>query len=260
MARRYAVSLKTVLALTAVGLCFSLTPATGQTFDLRQLGSIQDGLPASAKERIKQGVQYLEQELASPSVSSWGIGGGPIDTGYMQSAILGTLKFPGAQAPDALRRQWKDATDPRLKDFLAISLAELGAEDVVPTVVRLARDDKDGSIRMMALIALHTFLSPPRESDVPQKVLLTRPLDAKTAKTVLDVFAAGLQDPFKRYYGARQSEKGTYYPAQEQAYHGLRKMGLQVSRRARVLEIKDENGVVIRSIAVKPAPSSASGK
>lgn len=255
MARRYSVILKTALALTVVGLCFSLTPANGQTFDLRQLGSVQDGTPATAQERIKQGVKFLEQELATPSDSSWGLGGGPIDTGYIQGVILSTLKFPGAQAPNVLRQQWKDATDPRLKELLAISLAELGAEDVVPTVVRLARDDANGSIRMTAMIALHAFLSPPGKFDSPPRVFLIKPLDAKTAKTVLDVFAAGLQDPFKRYYGARQDEKGAYYPTQEQAYKGLRKLGLQVFRSRATLDIKDENGVLIRSLPVnKPNP------
>ncbi|MCW3097014.1 MAG: hypothetical protein JWL77_2632 [Chthonomonadaceae bacterium] len=259
MARRYSVTLNTILTLTVMVLCFSLTPANGQTFDLRQLSSIQDGMPASAKERIEQGVRFLQQELASPSDPSWGMGGGPIDTGYIQSVILSTLKFPGAQAPSILRQQWKGATDPRLKDLLAISLAELGAEDVIPTVIRLARDDKDGSIRMTAMIALHAFLSPPGEFDSPHRVFLTKPLDAKTAQTVVDVFAAGLQDPFKRYYGGRKDEHGAYYPAQEQAYRGLRKMGLQVFRSAVALQIKDANGAVIRSIPVKSKPGNTSG-
>jgi hypothetical protein len=260
MEKRYSVSINAILALTVMVLCFSPTPAKGQTFDLRQLSSVQDGKPAFANERIKQGVQFLQQELANPSDPSWGVGGGPIDTGYVQSAILGTLKFPGAQAPSSLREQWKEATDPRLKDLLAIPLAALGAEEALPTVIRLARNDKDGSIRLTAIIALRAFLSPPRESDVPQRVFLTRRLDAKTGQTLVDVLAAGLQDPFKRYRGTVKDDNMAYYPAQEQANLGLKKMGMRVSQSAKTLQIRDANGVVIRSIAIKPKSINASGR
>ncbi len=251
-------TVSTVLVLTISALCsLSSFAQERRTFDSRQIAPVQSGKPSLAVERIKQGIQFLEQELKVPSDSSWGVGGGPIDSGYIQGVMVGVLQFPGSQSPDTLKQCWRDAEDKRVKELLAIPLAAIGDREMIPTMIRLATGDKEGSIRMEAILALRAFLLPRDKYDVPQKVLTPdpwRPLDKKTAGAIIETFMTCLQDPFKRYYGTVKSEGAIYYPVQEQTEISLKSIGLRVMRGTTTLLLMDKKGAIVRTIPRKQEP------
>lgn len=246
------------LLVAAVALSAAGSRSAAQTFDLRQLGPIVDDHATPASNRIETAIGFLKAELNAPSKSSWGTGGGPVDSGYFQSQIVHALFFPGAEAPGVLRK-YRDAASGRLKDLLTIPLGALGARDTIPDLMRIAREDPEGKIRQYAVRALTELLKPRRPTDVPQRVLADkewRPYDAKTLKAITETMFAALQDPCKHYYGVRQDEGSAFNPVQEQAIDGLQILGLVVTPVPTGWRVDDSKGIFVRMVKSKRAPKT----
>ncbi len=223
--------LRTIIQFVTVLLLAQMSSLGQGGFDLRRVDAVQTPTTATAEQRIARGVAFLREELANPSPPRWGIGGGPIDSGYVQQVILGALRFPGAEAPAVLRAYRDRETDPRVKDRITIALARTGAQDTIPELVRILAKEPEGSIRYEAMIALAAFTRPPAATDVPRRVRpgeTWKPLSADTRTAVASALLKSLDDPFRRFKGAVVNNDDVYYPLHEEAGRGLSRLGYTV--------------------------------
>ncbi|HZP81379.1 MAG TPA: hypothetical protein VFB21_07060 [Chthonomonadaceae bacterium] len=255
--RRHNFLLLVQASAIVLALIPSLTAYGGQNgFNLAKLRPIVDDHSIPPAERIARGVAYLKEELASPSPESWGLAGGPIDTGYIQEVIVGVLAFPGVEAPKALRQQRDNATDKRMKDRLTISLGLAGAQDTIPDILRIARTDPEGAVRTTALRALTELATPPSPTEVPLRYLpgqVYHPLNAKAVQAMTEGFLSSLQDTYKRYTGVNKEQATPYYPAQFYSKLGLRLLGYQVETTKQGWRIFNSKGQLVREVALKQA-------
>lgn len=242
--------------------CGAQKPAAGvahKGFDLAQLAPLHDSSGGTPAERIAKGIAFLQQELANPSPPRWGVGGGPIDSGYVLQAIIGSIAFPGAEDPAALRRYRDQAISVRIKRLLTISLAETGAQDTIPDLLRLVRSEPEGGVRYEAVLALSKFLRPPADTDVPKRLRpgeVWAPLNGRTVTAITDALIASLQDPFTRYRGPHDNAGTPYYPIMEQARVSIQRVGLvaePVIQNDKLIgwNVFTAEGQLFRSVALK---------
>ena len=244
----------TVLAATSTTRASGQGP--GQGFDLTRLRPVMEDTKTPAGKRLSQGIAFLRQELTNPSPERWGVGGGPIDTGYIQQSMTGAIAFPGADAPSALRKLRDVETNAAMKDRLTVALAMTGFQDTIPSLIRIARKEPVGAIRYQAVIAVTTLVSKPRTTDVPKRAHAAQaaaPMDNRNRQAVVAVLTDGLNDSFKRYNGAKGDNSSVYFPIQEQSAKALRLLGYDVKRIKVGWRLADSQGRFFRFIAVKPS-------
>ncbi len=236
--------------------------AQGRTFDLSRMRPLTDDHKTPAEDRIATGIQCLEEELANPSEETWGMVAGPIDSGYIQGVIAGTIAFPGAEAPQFLRKKRDEAKDLRLKDLLTIALARTGAQDTIPDVARIAVKDPEGNIRTQAMVTLWNFTLTPAPTDNPLRVRpgeVWHPLNAKALKVMADTFVAGLQDTFARYMGDSKDEQYAFYPVQRVSGGGLARLGFNVQPTNFGYRVLDSKKKLVCEVKVKTKIANRQG-
>lgn len=115
-------------------------------------------------ERCDACLALLKQEMQNPCTASVGVGGGPMDTGYVQNVIMGSFIYSRASnVPAAERtavREWAKAalsseTDKGLRDRLTLVIAHTGDKSVVPQVIEILRSHPEGHMRTEAAMALY---------------------------------------------------------------------------------------------------------
>jgi hypothetical protein len=197
-------------------------------FDLARLTDVQGPTGKPVGERIALGVDFLRDEIANPSPDSWGLAGGPIDTGYILQQITRALSFPSARSPATLREYRDREPKGLLRDCLTIALGATGAQDGIPDLLRIASKEPLGGVRCEAIIVIGRIGRAPSRSDSPQRIRpgeVWKPLDPKTDAAIESALLAGLADTRMCYGGVRKVEANAWYANQYEAALGLRLRG-----------------------------------
>ena len=156
-----------VTAIT-VGICLlAYTPShcevVKQTDRLAELREITGQYPpVSAAERVKRCIELLQKEMASPSAPVFGEGGGPIDTGYIQNVIMGSVCT--AEHRGRIREEIRAAiadkiktvpeSDKALRERLSLMLCLAGKKSMLPQVLEIMEHHPDGFMRFQAVAAI----------------------------------------------------------------------------------------------------------
>jgi hypothetical protein len=128
----------------------AISPAVG--FDLTRLRKFYDDRNQDSDAAIRELATYLQEELASPSPPRMGVGGGPIDTVYVQDVIITVMAqtIPKESLLQALHEQ----SDDRIKDRMRVALVAAGDQTFVNWVEALLSEAKDNLTRLIAVRAL----------------------------------------------------------------------------------------------------------
>jgi hypothetical protein len=183
----------------------------------------------SPGDRVQTFMSMLTKEMQTPSTPIMGMGGGPIDSGYVQEVIMGCV-CTWAQKDDerasiraVLKTYVASASDPALQDRLAVMLGYTADRSVVPTLTRILRTDPEGFMRHSAALALGRLLDP---ASVPALK------EALATDTYARVRSGGCVGP--RYKGA----DAVYAPVRLAASVALRRMGETVPTNAEMVDAK----------------------
>lgn len=189
-----------------------------------------DPLPSPA-ERVEVCVRLLQEEMASPSAPGFGIGGGPIDSGYLQEVIMGVVGiFPQrvAQREEirallAARLASTPASNEPMRERFTIMLGYTGDRAVVPQLVRMLEQHPEGFMRFSAVMALREIED--NEDAVP----------ALQRAVATDTYARVRFSDSKQEY---DSVTMVYSPVRNIAAQILRQKGLFAPKGIEVLEAK----------------------
>lgn len=106
-------------------------------------------------------IALLRREMKDPSASVFGWGGGPINSGYVQEVIMGSVfTFGQDQVRDEIRRlvasklRWIASVDRPMADRLLIILGNTGDRSTVPALMGIVKNHPDGFMRHAAVLAL----------------------------------------------------------------------------------------------------------
>jgi hypothetical protein len=147
-----------LLLLTAIALVAFADPVSEETnshegrFDLTKLREFYDTNGMDGDAKVHQLVAYLRQELARPSQPAMGIGGGPIDTVYIQEVIIDVMVQ--TVPPASLLKAFNGESDKKIKDRIMFALLGAGDQTFVKDVLSLLRDPSDSLSRLAAVRAL----------------------------------------------------------------------------------------------------------
>lgn len=150
------------LLLCACG-CQAASPSsakrtTGEV--LADLRSLEVRSPAPDDE-VDGLMALLRREMNEPSAASFGMAGGPIDSGYVQSVLLGSLrayvdKQGASEAVKAcLKSRMASLTqDKPMGDRIKVLLGNAGDRTVTPALIEILGNHEDGFMRFAAAHAL----------------------------------------------------------------------------------------------------------
>lgn len=118
--------------------------------------------PATPQEPVDGCPALLKQEMASPSIPMMGEGGGPIDSGYLQAVIVGSVCTYAQKGVEreairkvvAERLEAVPATDNAMHDRLTIILGLTGDPSAVAPVMKILDESTEWFLRAMAATAL----------------------------------------------------------------------------------------------------------
>jgi hypothetical protein len=227
--------------------------AAQQGFNLGLLHPIIFDKSQPPAKRLDQGLAYLKGELAHPSPTVWGIAGGPIDTGYVQAQIVGTLAFPGSEVPRLLRQRRDGAKDPRLKKLLTVALGLTGAQDTFADLLQVARTDRHAAIRNTAMRAVTDLFRKPLPTDIPRRLRpgeTWAPPTAAQKKAAVALFLFALRDPYVSYLGLNEKVGKAVYPVREEAASSLGQLGYTVERTPTGWLVTEKGGKVVHRITL----------
>jgi len=175
------------------------------SFSLTQLRRFQDpGL--SSAERLRGLLAYLRCEMQNPRLPKLGIGGGPIDSGYVQGVIV--AKMGRLVTAEDLTRAVSKETSRAVADRLIVARGLAGDRSVIPRLIRILERHPEGFLRQKAAMALAGLKDP-------------------STKAALH---AALRDRYTRlsFPGVGPPRSCKIYPVRQAAAAGLRALGEQV--------------------------------
>ncbi len=180
-----------------------------QPFDLTKLQPFFDEkIIIDQAERADKLVSYLKEEIASPSPPRMGPGGGPIDSGYIQGAIIHALGL--VVTPELIKNALDKETDKDIRDKLTVALGLAGDKNTLKSLIEILKGHTEGSVRLYAARALANF------SDTESVDALVHALKDDYTRIVIEDTGSG--------------DKYTIYPVREEAVRGLRMLGVKVDK------------------------------
>jgi hypothetical protein len=257
------VVLGTVLAFVWLSPGSAGTAAQDSVYRHELLGPLQDNRIAPA-ERVPRAIDYLKYELEHPTASGWGLAGGPIDTGYVQSVLVSLVASCGNEEPALIREEAARLPAGRTRELLLLALGLTRDKETVPLLLRLARTDPVPRIRLLARSALIGFLRPPRASSVvlPNRMRPDEkwsPLEGEQRRAAAVLFLDSLADPMKHFLGPDKGRGVATFPVQEVSANALRLMGYSVTpvtnlnrTLLRAWEVRDAHGRLVRRVPIAP--------
>jgi len=121
--------------------------------NLTDLGLVIRGNSLDSAQRTDVLTSWLVRERAQPSPTTKGLGGGSIDSGYIQAQILMTLREAGD--PLVLSEVAEDVkTDPGIRDGLRIALGLMGDHGQIPNLLSILQHNAIPGFRGLAATAL----------------------------------------------------------------------------------------------------------
>jgi hypothetical protein len=218
-------------------LVMSCHPAAAAPQKMDRLGSLH-AITSSASEysiekRAEKCLELLKQEMATPSDPMMDLSGGPIDTGYIQNAIIGSFydfNASSAQSNDLMRlRRWaiqklqqEGTTNKGLHDRLILVIGHTGDRLVVPQLIDILKTSPEGYLRSEAAMALY---------------------DTQDRFSIPALKHALETDTYARFRTGSCFEPCTltesiYSPVRDAAARALKRMGVSVPKGAEILDRK----------------------
>ena len=230
--QRFGPVLGTIVCMTL--FCLAGVPCQSRTGaeTTAILRSITEADPAlSAADRVDGCLELLEQEMMFPSAPAFGIGGGPMDTGYLQEVIMGSVCTFGHKEAEreeirsivAAKLQSTPASDQAMRDRLTIILGYTGDVSAAPQLISILEHHPDGFMRSSTALALREMHC--NEECVPA---LKRVMESDTYARVR------LSGCLVRYDSATM----VYSPVRDMVAWTLRRMGLSVPKGVEIVEAK----------------------
>ncbi|MCH8120533.1 MAG: hypothetical protein IIC00_12485 [Planctomycetes bacterium] len=100
------------------------TDSSRDNFDLTRLRKFYDDKDMDSGTKMRQLVTYLKKEVSHPSQPRMGVGGGPIDTVYIQNVIIMVMAQTVPQ--ETLLKALNKETDKKIKDMIMLALVSAG--------------------------------------------------------------------------------------------------------------------------------------
>ena len=188
--------------------------------------------PATAPvDRVDRCLKLLQEEMASPSSPEFGMGGGPIDSGYLQEVIMGDVCTFAQKQPEreeirqvvAKRLESTPKSDKAMRERLTIMLGICGDKSVVTQLIDIMEHHKEGYMRFEAAWSLQNMGD--CEGVIPAfKRVVER-----------DTYARIRFSDSKRIY---DSKAMVYSPVRDVAASALTRLGQDVPKDIEVIDAK----------------------
>lgn len=160
---------------------------------------VLDSKRLASNEKSDVLVAWLVEERAHPSPTTKGLGGGQIDSGYIQAQLLRALAEVGDRFSVAFVAQSANA-EPSLRDAMHVVLGLKGDANEANNLMRILSSHSEPDLRALAAIALGTI----------------------KAGQSIPVLEDALNDSFTRPAGNSFQGLYTSYPVREAAADALR--------------------------------------
>jgi hypothetical protein len=118
--------------------------------DLTPIGDVNTTLTAFQRTEVL--VNWLVEERRTPSPTRTGLGGGPIDTDYIQEQLILSMGLYG----DPLAIQWlfRNSSHPELRDDLSVALGIMGDASQVGNLRRILFASQNPYLRRLSTRAM----------------------------------------------------------------------------------------------------------
>jgi hypothetical protein len=188
---------------------------------LGDLGALDQRADLSGPNRVDVLVWWLAQERADPSPTTTGLGGGVIDSGYIQVQIAKMLRQVGDLRALTNLADSEAISAPGVRDGMICALGMMGDGSRIPRLLGILQTHQEGELRALAAEALGY-------------------LGALEATEALN---AALTDEFTRQAGDLSRSRDPRYPVREAARTALRMLGDEqaMARAKRRREAFDED-------------------
>lgn len=113
-----------------------------------------DQATLSKPEQTDVLVWWLAQERANPSLPTTGLGGGRIDSGYIQAQIIIALSHQGDPKVMTTLVESDAISDQGVRDGVICALGMMGDASRIPRLLEILETHKEGDFRAMAARAL----------------------------------------------------------------------------------------------------------
>lgn len=135
----------------------STSRSADQTLALLR-AAIERAPEPTPEERVQRCLSLLKEEMASPSTPCWGMVGGPIDTGYLQSVIMGSICTFHEQGlvREKIRSLVKSELastpikDKALRDRLVLVVGWTGDKGVISQIIAILENSAEPFMREQA--------------------------------------------------------------------------------------------------------------
>ena len=141
-------------------VCIALFPQSveaqktlyGKPVRLNSLADLDllDANDLAAPQKTEVLLSWLAAERANPSPTVAGLGGGPIDTDYIQAQITKALETKG----DPLAVSWvansTSLRDPAIRDSMQLVLGSMGDKSQIPAIEKILLNNKNPYLRAVA--------------------------------------------------------------------------------------------------------------
>ncbi len=144
--------LATCVFTSIVSTATATTNSPPSGFDLTKLRKFYDAKGENPETSIAELIFYLREEVAHPSQPRMGVGGGPIDTVYVQDVMITVMAQAVPQ--QTLLRAYSQEKDNTIKTRLMLALATAGDRTFLTDVQDLLETSDDNLIRLAATRAL----------------------------------------------------------------------------------------------------------
>jgi hypothetical protein len=177
---------------------------------LRSLTDLQKlGPPLTLLQRLEWLVRWLAEERRQPSKTTTGIGGGPIDSGYIQQQLIRAMGGGG----DLRALKWlsisTEVKDPTIKLAFKLALGLQGDEAQLHVLANTLTESEDPNHRLLAAFGLGII----------------------QAQDALPLLKQALNDPYKvTAYGIGEHTGNTEYPVRITAEGAIRQIELPEGR------------------------------
>jgi len=178
----------------------------GRLSSLADLAPILEDPAIDSVSKTRRLIAYLKNEMANPRMSTTGLGGGVIDSDYIQEQIILSLGLVGDLA--ILKESLEQAEDEALSDRLVVALGLVGDREASPRLIQIVGVSQHGFLRALAARAL---------GDLEEIASIS-------------TLKKALKDPFSQMASNSLQGQFTSYPVREEAAGALRRLGLSVDK------------------------------
>jgi hypothetical protein len=138
-----------------------------------------------------------------------------------------------------------------------MAMGNIGLQDTLPDLLRMASDDPDGNVRQGAFTSIMYLLLPVSPEDVVKRVRpgeKWQPLSPQARDQIARVALKALADPFKRYRGPSPDSSKPTYVMQNTGAGILRLLGYRVDQIEQEWRVTDSRGIVIAVVSTEKPP------